>query len=152
MRKLKITGCSDGHMWYAGLVGQVVPLLREEHDVYLSREPAGYTNIVRKPDAKPVWVDLEGNEYGDGDTVRCACKQAVMRLSRGVSCCSPIDAVPVGSRHSVALCTFDPESIGTNVQMPQSAIAGGGGSFSAIMQGIGAQLERGRALLKMGSQ
>lgn len=51
MRELKITGCKDSSMWYAGLVGQRVPLLREEGDVYLSREPAGYTNIVRKADA-----------------------------------------------------------------------------------------------------
>jgi hypothetical protein len=38
-------------MWYAGLVGEEVPFLREEHDCYLSREPAGYVNIVRKADA-----------------------------------------------------------------------------------------------------
>ena len=105
-------------MWYSGLVGQLVPLLREEHDIYLSREPAGYTNIVRKCDAKPVWVDLEGIEFGDGDEVGCACKQMVLRLSRGVSICQPISPVPAGSRHSVAICTFSPEAISTKVQMP----------------------------------
>lgn len=67
MRKLRIIGCSDGLMWYAGLVGQLVPFLREEHDVYLSREPAGYTNIVSKADAEVVTVDLEGQPIGMGD-------------------------------------------------------------------------------------
>lgn len=57
MRNLKITGCSDGLMWYAGLVGELVPFLREEHDCYLSREPAGYVNIVKKCDAEVVGVD-----------------------------------------------------------------------------------------------
>jgi hypothetical protein len=43
-------------MWYAGLVGELVPFLREEHDCYLSREPAGYVNIVKKSDAEVVGV------------------------------------------------------------------------------------------------
>lgn len=50
--ELLITGCSDPHLWYAGLVGQRVPLLRIEADCYMSREPAGYTNIVFKRDAE----------------------------------------------------------------------------------------------------
>jgi len=53
-RELLITGCSDSRMWYAGLVGQRVPLLRIEADCYLSREPAGWTNIVKTPDAQVV--------------------------------------------------------------------------------------------------
>lgn len=51
MKQLRITGCSDRLMWYSGLVGELVPFLREEPDVYLSREPAGFVNIVRKADA-----------------------------------------------------------------------------------------------------
>lgn len=57
MKRLEITGCSDSSMWYAGLVGERVPFLREEHDCYLSREPAGYVNIVRKDDACVVGDD-----------------------------------------------------------------------------------------------
>lgn len=53
-RELLITSCSDSRMWYAGLVGQRVPLLRIEPDCYLSREPAGYTNMVYKTDAEIV--------------------------------------------------------------------------------------------------
>lgn len=52
MKQLRITKCSDPQMWYAGLVGKTVPLLREETEGYLSREPKGYTNIVRKEDAE----------------------------------------------------------------------------------------------------
>lgn len=41
-------------MWYAGFVGQRVPLLRIEPDCYISREPAGFTNIVKHSDAEIV--------------------------------------------------------------------------------------------------
>jgi hypothetical protein len=51
-RRLKITGCTDAQMWYADKVGEIVPLVREVDDCYLSREPAGYINIVRKQDAE----------------------------------------------------------------------------------------------------
>lgn len=54
MRELRITGCTDRSMWYSSLVGALVPFLREEHDCYLSREPAGYVNIVKKADAEVV--------------------------------------------------------------------------------------------------
>ncbi|MGA7204674.1 MAG: hypothetical protein WBX27_08605 [Specibacter sp.] len=110
-------------MWYAGMVGQLVPLLREESDVYLSREPAGYTNIVRKTDAKAVWVDPEGREFCDGDAVRCACKATVMTLSRDVTHCYPTEPVPVGSKHSVSICTFAQAAKSTSVQKTYSSPA-----------------------------
>jgi hypothetical protein len=53
-RELLITRCSDSLMWYAGMIGQRVPLLRIEADCYLSREPAGWTNIVKTTDAEIV--------------------------------------------------------------------------------------------------
>lgn len=49
--KLKITACTDPMMWYADKIGQIVPFLREESDCFISREPSGYINIVRKTDA-----------------------------------------------------------------------------------------------------
>lgn len=52
MKVLVIKKCSDPLLWYAGLIGQQVPLLRVETEGYLSREPTGYTNIVRKEDAE----------------------------------------------------------------------------------------------------
>lgn len=54
VRKLRITGCSDSSMWYAGKVGELVDLLGADRREYLSREPAGYVNIVRKTDAEVV--------------------------------------------------------------------------------------------------
>lgn len=54
MRELIITQCPDRSMWYATLVNQRVPFIREEHDCYLSRELSGYINIVRKTDARIV--------------------------------------------------------------------------------------------------
>lgn len=44
-------------MWYSKFVGQTVPYLGEwsdTPDVYKSREPAGYINIVKKSDAQIV--------------------------------------------------------------------------------------------------
>lgn len=54
MSKLLITGSLDDHMWYAGLVGKEVELIRECDEYYISREPGGCTNRVLKTDAKIV--------------------------------------------------------------------------------------------------
>lgn len=51
MCELLITGCRDRLMWYADKVGQRVAFLGEEPDCYLSREPAGFVNMVHKRDA-----------------------------------------------------------------------------------------------------
>lgn len=54
---LKITGCSDASYWYSGMIGETVPyqgMLGD--DGYRSREPAGYTNVVRFEDAELVEV------------------------------------------------------------------------------------------------
>lgn len=59
MKKLLITGCKDRLLWYSGLVGKEVPFLREESDAYMSREPAGYVNFVRKADAQVVEDGLQ---------------------------------------------------------------------------------------------
>lgn len=50
-RRLKIVQCSDFQLWYREHVGQEFPLLREYDDCYMSREPEGFANIVRKEDA-----------------------------------------------------------------------------------------------------
>lgn len=59
MKKLLITGCTDRNMWYSGLVGKEVPFLREESDAFMSREPAGFVNFVRKADGQLVEDDLQ---------------------------------------------------------------------------------------------
>jgi hypothetical protein len=52
VRSLKIIKSSDPHYWYTPLIGQMVPFLREYDDCYMSREPEGFANIVRKEDAE----------------------------------------------------------------------------------------------------
>lgn len=83
MRKLRITGCTDGHMWYAGMVGQLVELLGEDRIEYLSREPAGYVNIVKKADAEVVELQV-GDLLCDG----VALGKCEMWL--------PVDSLPLG--------------------------------------------------------
>ncbi|MFT0211817.1 hypothetical protein VQ643_04275 [Pseudomonas sp. F1_0610] len=61
MYELKITQSPDPRMWYAHLIGKCVPLLREETDCYISRQPQGYINIVKKADAKRVRRKHEPN-------------------------------------------------------------------------------------------
>lgn len=51
-KRLRIKQCSDSLLWYANLVGQTVPLIREIEEGYLSYEPSGYTNIVLRCDAE----------------------------------------------------------------------------------------------------
>lgn len=52
--ELLITSCSDPLMWYAHLIGQRVPLRCIAQDYYVSQEPAGFTNFVKKNDAEIV--------------------------------------------------------------------------------------------------
>ena len=61
MKALLITQCSDGMMWYRNHINKIVPLIKdsESSTEYLSREPAGYSNIVLKKDA--VVVDVPAN-------------------------------------------------------------------------------------------
>jgi hypothetical protein len=59
MKLLQITDCKDPMMWYADKVGECVPYVRTFEDCYLSREPAGYANIVKFEDAEVVEVQDE---------------------------------------------------------------------------------------------
>lgn len=54
---LRITGCSDSQLWYANLVGQLVPYEADDGQYgYRSREPSGYVNFIRREDATPTRV------------------------------------------------------------------------------------------------
>ena len=53
-KRLLITGCTDGLMWYRDKVGQTVPFLYEADGTYWSVEDGGFKNIVLKKDAKIV--------------------------------------------------------------------------------------------------
>lgn len=56
-----IERCPDGMMWYADKVGQTVPFVRvvPHEQVYISREPEGYTNIVKMSDARLYMITEE---------------------------------------------------------------------------------------------
>lgn len=58
--KLLIERCSDALLWYAPLVGQLVPNLGWDESLpgWWSREPAGFKNIVRARDASAVVVGV----------------------------------------------------------------------------------------------
>ena len=56
MKALKIIRCSDPLMWYSDKVGETVQLVREYEDCFMSREPAGYLNIVRLNDAEVIEI------------------------------------------------------------------------------------------------
>lgn len=56
MKALKIIKCSNSMMWYRDYVGYVVPLLKLGTKEHLSREPAGYTNIVLVEDCEVINV------------------------------------------------------------------------------------------------
>lgn len=59
MKLIKIVNCSDSRMWYKNLIGQFAVYLGEYEDEYLSKEPAGYTNIIFKNDAELIETDKE---------------------------------------------------------------------------------------------
>ena len=40
--------------WYRDSIGKLFPFVREESDYYISREPTGYINIIKKEDAEKV--------------------------------------------------------------------------------------------------
>lgn len=63
MKALRIVACADRSWWYRDLVGKVVPLLREIPEGYLSREPAGYSNVVKRQEAEVIEVSKEQKLY-----------------------------------------------------------------------------------------
>ena len=59
MEALLITSKGDGRRWYAGMVGETVPLLAIERTEYMSRQPEGYVNFVQFADADIIEVPDE---------------------------------------------------------------------------------------------
>lgn len=55
MKYLLITGCSDPLMWYANLVGTVVPYCGIwPESGWASREKSGYSNMIKFEDAEMI--------------------------------------------------------------------------------------------------
>jgi hypothetical protein len=59
MQMLRITGCKDPMMWYAGMVGELVAYCGQWREAYKSLEPAGYLNLVEFTDAEIVTLNPE---------------------------------------------------------------------------------------------
>lgn len=51
---VKVIKARDPFMWYANMIGKLLHIERESADVYWSREPAGYINLVYKDDVEIV--------------------------------------------------------------------------------------------------
>lgn len=60
MQMLRITQCRDPLMWYASLVGELVPYCGKWREAYKSLEPAGYLNRVEFADAEIVTLNQDG--------------------------------------------------------------------------------------------
>lgn len=61
MQMLRITGAKDPLMWYAGLIGELVPYCGQWREAYKSLEPAGYLNRVEFADAEIVTLRPDGS-------------------------------------------------------------------------------------------
>ncbi len=60
IKVLRILKSPDPLMWYSKFIGKTVPYegeWRDTPDCYRSREPAGYSNIVKKDDA--ILIEVE---------------------------------------------------------------------------------------------
>lgn len=50
-KMLRINKCDDPLMWYFDKIGESVPYISTEEDIYWSEEDAGFKNIVKRKDA-----------------------------------------------------------------------------------------------------
>ena len=105
MKMLKITQCRDPLMWYAGLVGELVPYYGRWPEAYKSREPAGYINRVEFDDAEIVTIedDLKSGER-EASQSSVICKQCLREMAdaparrfRGPGYLEQTGYIPAGS-------------------------------------------------------
>jgi hypothetical protein len=53
---IRLIKCSNSLYWYSSYpIGTILPFVRVESDCYISREPAGYINIVNLQDGELVY-------------------------------------------------------------------------------------------------
>lgn len=88
-KMILITGCSDPLMWYKNEVGNFFALIKEYDDCFLTREPAGFTNVVRKSDARLVTLDemVDNNKLDDVeqeivDLIQEECAELIQSISK----------------------------------------------------------------------
>jgi len=60
MKMLRITGCRDSLMWYADMIGDLVPYCGQWREAYKSLDPAGHLNQVKFCDAEIVELNFDG--------------------------------------------------------------------------------------------
>lgn len=60
MKMLRIIGSKDPLMWYATMIGELVPFCGKWPEAYKSLEPAGYLNRVEFSDAELVDLAADG--------------------------------------------------------------------------------------------
>lgn len=84
-----IKSCSDPLMWYKTEIGSFYTLIREYDDCYLTREPSGFTNIVRKGDATLVSLEdlTYDNKFDDveqeiADLIQEECAELIQSISK----------------------------------------------------------------------
>lgn len=59
---IRITGCSDSLFWYRNKVGTIVPYVCDTREgEWMSREDAGYLNIVKYKDGELVYATTSSN-------------------------------------------------------------------------------------------
>jgi len=56
--RVKIKKCSDPLYWYHGFIGREFTVLWIDESGYWTREPSGYTNVIKDTDAEEI-----NNEY-----------------------------------------------------------------------------------------
>lgn len=56
--RVRITQCNDPQMWYSGMIGAEFTVTAEEADLYWTREPSGYVNLILKNDAEVIAESL----------------------------------------------------------------------------------------------
>lgn len=92
-KMIKITGCSDSLLWYKNKVGDYVKFLREYDDCYMSREPSGFANIVKKCDGIVVDTAVVNIEPGHEEKEFTATKQEEFLNILQEECAEVIQAV-----------------------------------------------------------
>jgi len=88
-KMIYIHSCSDPLMWYKTEVGSFYNLIKEYDDCYLTREPSGFTNIVRKDDAKLVSLEeitsdnkFDSIEQEIVDLIQEECAELIQSISK----------------------------------------------------------------------
>ena len=68
-KQLRIKSCQSTRLWYAGMVGQVVPMVKQDSNGYWATEHHEYgssPNIILFQDAEVIEDDTSSDDIGTG--------------------------------------------------------------------------------------